>query len=180
MDDQVNELIRIQDKNVLKEKLLELLEENRKLKERVFELEDTLDGGSIYMIDCDPDNEKEEASNKNEENITNGSNIDTSLATCDGYVSIFEDPTSKDDEKPKSNRNACWNCGGSHGLRDCKEVKNYAKINAAREEFQKSKKVSSSRYFKESGLDVDVQPGLPSEKLQAALGMYAICMYVSK
>ena len=89
-------------------------------------------------------------------------------------MSIFEDPTSKDDEKPKSNRNACWNCGGSHGLRDCKEVKNYAKINAAREEFQKSKKVSSSRYFKESGLDVDVQPGLPSEKLQAALGTYTI------
>ena len=80
MDDQVNELIQIQDKNVLKEKLLELLQENRKLKERIFELEDTLDGGSIYMIDCDPENEKEEASNsKNEENITNGSNIVTSL-----------------------------------------------------------------------------------------------------
>jgi uncharacterized ParB-like nuclease family protein len=33
------------------------------------------------------------------------------------------------------NKPVCFNCGGGHVIRDCKEKKDYAKINAKRAEF---------------------------------------------
>ena len=162
--EEVDAILAIQDKSTLKSKLTTLLKENHELKERVKELEDTLDGGEIYMIDSVPE---EESNDRNQSrHDQNGG-----LATCDGFLSIFDSPKDQKEEKSKGG-GTCWNCGGSHGLRDCKEERNHARINANREEFMKSKKTNtSSRYFKNAEFDVDVQPGLPNVKLQRALGL---------
>ena len=55
--EEVDSILAIQDKSTLKSKLTTLLKENHELKERVKELEDTLDGGEIYMIDSVPEEE---------------------------------------------------------------------------------------------------------------------------
>ena len=163
--EEVDSILAIQDKSMLKSKLTTLLKENHELKERVKELEDTLDGGEIYMIDSIPEEESNERTSSHSRSDQNGS-----LATCDG-LSIFDEP--KDQEKSKGGGN-CWNCGGNcSNWRDCPLERNHARINAKREEFMKSKKtMTSSRYFKGTEFDVDgVQPGLPNERLQRALGL---------
>lgn len=112
---------------------------------------------NIFMIDTLPTektNEKEVPNYKSEfDNVLDDTN-----------ENIAE--TKENDEKPKGN---CWNCGGDHSLRDCKEVRDINQINKSKQAFMKTK---SERYH----LDVDQKfshlvPGRISEELREALGL---------
>ena len=168
--EEVDNLLKIEDEIVLKEKLVKIIEENDKLKSRIIELESSLDDGQTYVIETDisPESPSTEIENSNR----NGNTSDHDNNTIDG-LNIFENP--KEENKKSSGNGSCWNCGGScASFRDCPEPKNHARINAKREEFMKSKKTSSSRYFLGAEMDGsgNIQPGLPSEKLRKALGNF--------
>lgn len=70
-------------------------------------------------------------------------------------------------KRPKP-RQLCWNCDGDHGLRDCKEPRNFAKISKMKQEYQKK----MDRYH----VDLEqkyghIVPGRLSEELRQALGL---------
>ena len=172
--EEVDDLLEIENKILLKEKLVKIMEENDKLKTRIIELESSLDDEQIYVIETDISPESPTATTENENSNKNGntSDHDDGNNTIDG-LNIFENP--KEKENKSSGNNSCWNCESKeHSLRECPEKRNFAKINAKREEFMKSKKTSSSRYFKGAEIDGSgsIQPGLPSEKLRKALGNF--------
>ena len=160
--EEVDDLLEIENKILLKEKLVKILEENDKLKTRIIELESSLDDEQIYVIETDISPE----SPSGIEISKNGNTSDHDDSNTIDGLNIFENPK----EENKSTGPSCWNCEGSHSLRECTEKRNFAKINAKREEFMKSKKTSSSRYFKGAAELENIQPGLPSEKLRQALG----------
>lgn len=88
------------------------------------------------------------------------------------YKSVVEalkqmSATNKKDDKPKGG--GCWNCGGDHNMRECKEPMNRENVSRARQAFQRTK---TERYH----LDADnkfaqYQPGSISEGLRDALGL---------
>lgn len=70
-------------------------------------------------------------------------------------------------KKPKSKQN-CWNCDGDHGLKDCKEPRNFAKIDKMKQAFMKTK----DRYH----VDLEqkyghIVPGRLTFELRQALGL---------
>lgn len=70
-------------------------------------------------------------------------------------------------DKPKSG--SCWNCGGDHNMRECKEPMNRENISRGKQLFQRSK---TERYH----LDAEQKfahflPGSISENLREALGL---------
>lgn len=70
-------------------------------------------------------------------------------------------------DKPKSG--SCWNCGGDHNMRDCKEPMNRENISRGKQLFQRTK---TERYH----LDAEQKfahflPGSISENLREALGL---------
>lgn len=72
------------------------------------------------------------------------------------------------DDKLKSN---CWNCGGDHNLRDCKQPRDSAQISKAKQIFMKQG-TRAERYH----LDLDQKfghlvPGKISDELRHALGL---------
>ncbi|XP_053675600.1 zinc finger CCHC domain-containing protein 8 homolog [Anopheles nili] len=78
-------------------------------------------------------------------------------------------PTNPDSlaKRPRS-KQTCWNCEGDHGLKDCKEPRNYTRIRQKKEEFQKK----TDRYH----VDLEQKyghllPGKLSRELRSALGL---------
>lgn len=70
-------------------------------------------------------------------------------------------------KKPKPKQN-CWNCDGDHGLKDCKEPRNFAKIDKMKQAFMKTK----DRYH----VDLEqkyghIVPGRLTHELRQALGL---------
>ncbi|XP_065079307.1 zinc finger CCHC domain-containing protein 8 homolog [Ochlerotatus camptorhynchus] len=70
-------------------------------------------------------------------------------------------------KRPKP-RQLCWNCDGDHGLKDCKEPRNFAKIDKMKQAFMKTK----DRYH----VDLEqkyghIVPGRMSTELRQALGL---------
>lgn len=68
-----------------------------------------------------------------------------------------------------SNRNTCFNCDGSHSLRDCPEPRNMKKINKARNDYNKK----DQRYHEDAENKEGMVPGKISDDLRAALGITA-------
>lgn len=78
-----------------------------------------------------------------------------------------KDAANDANDKPKSG--GCWNCGGDHNMRECKEPLNRENIARGRQSFQRTK---TERYH----LDADQKfahflPGTISESLREALGL---------
>lgn len=70
-------------------------------------------------------------------------------------------------KRPKP-RQLCWNCDGDHGLKDCKQPRNFAKIDKMKQAFMKTK----DRYH----VDLEqkyghIVPGRLSNELRLALGL---------
>lgn len=70
-------------------------------------------------------------------------------------------------DKPKGG--GCWNCGGDHNMRDCKEPVNRENIARGKQQFQRTR---TERYH----LDAEqkfahFQPGTTSDNLREALGL---------
>ncbi|KFB50337.1 AGAP005070-PA-like protein [Anopheles sinensis] len=83
---------------------------------------------------------------------------------------VYEGVTPEANSTPKRARakQNCWNCGGEHGLKDCKEPRNYTRIRQKKEEFQKK----NDRYH----VDLEQKyghfvPGQLSNELRDALGL---------
>ncbi|XP_055530399.1 zinc finger CCHC domain-containing protein 8 homolog [Wyeomyia smithii] len=82
----------------------------------------------------------------------------------DNSPSAAQDSATK---KPKPKQN-CWNCEGDHSLRDCKEPRNFARINKMKQEYMKR----TDRYH----VDLEqkyghIVPGRMSSQLRQALGL---------
>ncbi|XP_053685262.1 zinc finger CCHC domain-containing protein 8 [Sabethes cyaneus] len=82
----------------------------------------------------------------------------------DNSPSAVRDSATK---KPKP-KQLCWNCEGDHGLRDCKEPRNFARISKMKQEFMKR----TDRYH----VDLEqkyghIVPGRMSTQLRQALGL---------
>ncbi|XP_058831478.1 zinc finger CCHC domain-containing protein 8 homolog [Topomyia yanbarensis] len=76
-------------------------------------------------------------------------------------------PTDSATKKPKP-RQLCWNCEGDHGLRDCTEPRNFARISKMKQEFMKR----TDRYH----VDLEqkyghIVPGRLTDGLRQALGL---------
>lgn len=66
-----------------------------------------------------------------------------------------------------SSRNVCFNCDGTHSLRDCPEPRNMKKINKARNDYNKK----DQRYHEDSENKEGMVPGRISDDLRTALGI---------
>uniref|UniRef100_A0A2M4CJ76 Putative agap005070-pa-like protein n=2 Tax=Anopheles darlingi TaxID=43151 RepID=A0A2M4CJ76_ANODA len=65
-------------------------------------------------------------------------------------------------------RQSCWNCEGDHGLKDCKEPRNYTRIRHQKEIFQKK----NDRYHADLEQKFGhIIPGQLSDHLREALGL---------
>ena len=84
---------------------------------------------------------------------------------------------SKSENVPKNGKssftNSCFNCLGNHIISECKEPKDYKRINKNRRSFQSRQGVTSARYHVEEGQKfAHIQPGqCPSKSLLKALGL---------
>ena len=152
----------IEGQTALREKLLELVTQVRTLKERVAELE--LEGNEKFCIETCPMDADDQA----EQSFS----IDYSPNTSE--VLTGDKEAEEDIPKNKVPGQKCWNCDKEGcSLRECKEPRNQARINANRQVHnQKNARLSNTRYHVDEPQRFGhLRPGLPSKKLRAALGL---------
>ncbi|XP_050074095.1 zinc finger CCHC domain-containing protein 8 homolog [Anopheles maculipalpis] len=65
-------------------------------------------------------------------------------------------------------KQTCWNCAGSHALKECKEPRNYVRIRQKKEEFQKKNERYHADLEQKYG---HIRPGHLSLELRNALGL---------
>uniref|UniRef100_A0A182YFQ8 PSP domain-containing protein n=1 Tax=Anopheles stephensi TaxID=30069 RepID=A0A182YFQ8_ANOST len=70
-------------------------------------------------------------------------------------------------KRPKA-KQTCWNCEGSHALKDCKQPRNYVRIRQKKEEFQKKCERYHADLEQKYG---HIRPGHLSLELRNALGL---------
>lgn len=74
------------------------------------------------------------------------------------------------DENTKPKTGNCWNCGGDHNMRDCKEARDPTAINRAKQSFMQKNK--TERYHLEAEQKFNhLVPGQLSDNLRQALGL---------
>lgn len=74
------------------------------------------------------------------------------------------------DDRGKSKMGNCWNCGGDHTMKDCKEKRDPAAINRAKQSF--IQKTKTERYHLEAEQKYShLVPGQLSDNLRQALGL---------
>ena len=103
-----------------------------------------------------------------------GSAIDYHLIKGSGNVLSDNNPAKCDTEQEnEKSSNCCFNCLGNHLISECKEPRDYKKINKNRRNFQARQPVASARYHVEDGQKYGhIQPGQPpSKNLMRALGI---------
>ena len=159
VSDIVEDLLTIQNKDVLKRNLTSLVSENVSLKKLLEKMlsESKQSSGSMFQIDCDGADDAGE-----------GVEVSDDTGPVLGLV--------KDDlitAPAKTGGNSCFNCGDQHMLADCKLPRDQKKIAKALKEFKASNmSLNSSRYHEDEPQKFGhLRPGLPSEKLRAALGL---------
>ena len=98
--------------------------------------------------------------------INNGEKL--SLAQSNSTEQASQTKTGK-----SSSANSCFNCLGSHLISECKEQRDYKRINKNRRSFQSRQGLTSARYHVDEGQKFGhIQPGqCPSNSLLKALGM---------
>ncbi|XP_050092782.1 zinc finger CCHC domain-containing protein 8 homolog [Anopheles aquasalis] len=89
-----------------------------------------------------------------------------------GLTKVFDgqtpDISSKGVSRIPRARQSCWNCEGDHGLKDCKEPRNYTRIRQQKEIFQKK----TDRYHADLEQKLGhIVPGQLSDHLREALGL---------
>jgi len=168
LEDQVNDLVEIRKKDLLRKNLLNIVRENLTLKQRLKVLESKLAEQStnndsynlLFRIDMDGDEI-----------------VDTEIVETETNFILThaqEEDTETVEEAPKkSGGNKCFNCLGDHMIADCPLPRNPREINKNKKEFQNSSaNFNSARYhIDEKQKFGHVRPGLPSDKLQKALGL---------
>ena len=167
-----------------KQQIINLITENDSLKIKLRDLKynfnqlkdssnaDTNGEEADFCIDAVPT----EFNNTTTETSRNdlGSAIDYHLIKGSGNVLSDNNPTKCDtDQENEKSSNCCFNCLGNHLISECKEPRDYKKINKNRRNFQARQPVSSARYHIEDGQKYGhIQPGQPpSKNLMRALGI---------
>lgn len=111
----------------------------------------------VFMIDTLPTEKKDNAEVPSYEKVTE------ILLNLEAKANLIAG------EASRSSRNGCWNCGGDHNLRDCKEPRNMANINRAKQLFSKFK---TERYHVDAEQRyAQYAPGVISDDLRQALGL---------
>lgn len=129
---------------------------------------------SIFMVDTLP------TDNTNEEEIPSYKSTKKIDVLNNQEHDVDENEADIDDgNKPKMGN--CWNCGGDHNMRDCKEKRDPNAISRAKQQF--AQKPKSERYH----LDAEqryshLTPGKVSDGLRQALGLRSreLPLYVYK
>ncbi|XP_031638325.1 zinc finger CCHC domain-containing protein 8 homolog [Contarinia nasturtii] len=91
------------------------------------------------------------------------------------------DPNAGDGDESKRKTGNCWNCGGDHNMRDCKEERDPDAINRAKQSFMQ--KTKTERYHLEAEQKYShLVPGKLSDNLRQALGLRSreLPMYIYK
>uniref|UniRef100_A0A1Y1N711 PSP proline-rich domain-containing protein n=1 Tax=Photinus pyralis TaxID=7054 RepID=A0A1Y1N711_PHOPY len=132
------------------------LDKRKKRRKRKISVEESESLNDTFVLDTTP------SLSTNKNNLRYESKFDIASAINKGA-----------DEVPKAGSGTCFNCDGSHNLRDCPHPKDYAKIQLARQKFKPQNK---STVYRRYHLDCDqkfedFKPGQISTKLQEALGI---------
>ena len=157
----------------LQKKIIYLLTENDELKSR---LKETESNGEDFCIDAVPSQfDHSISANSMQQEAGNHINYDL-IKGGENVLSSTPKSTDCDTEAnsaKSSFANCCFNCLGSHVISDCKEPKDYKRINQNRRSFQSQKGITSSRYHVEEDQKFGhIQPGQPpSRALMKALGL---------
>lgn len=98
------------------------------------------------------------------------SNVIDVLNNIDETVDEDGDGAGDDDSRPKGGAGSCWNCGGNHTIKDCKEKRDMAAIAARKLMFAQKPKME--RYHLEAEQKYShLVPGRISKNLREALGL---------
>jgi len=167
LSDIVEDLLSIQNPDIRKRNITNLVKENILLKKKVRCLESQVntkpDSSLSFQIDCDGLNSVDDLPSIQSHIIYTPSEGDA--------MGTERTPT----PPPTSIKmgNSCFNCLGDHNLADCKEEKDHRKIGKNRREFlNKNSGMSSARYHVDDHQKFGhLAPGLPSKKLSEALGL---------
>jgi len=165
LEEQVNDLVEIRKKDILKRNLMNIVRENLELKQKVKELEARLQDQTsnddsynlLFRIDNDGDEEDTD-------------NVDIRPADH-GLILTDSQPQEEEEvvEKKKGGGNKCFNCLGDHMIADCPQPRNPREIQKNKREFQ-NKSMNAPRYHvDEKQRFGHFKPGLPSDKLRDAL-----------
>ena len=139
VSDIVEDLMMIQNKEMLKRNLTNLVTENVALKSQLKELKAELESARessknmSFLIDCDGG--MEDDTDNNDKVQYNDNQISVVLGE------VNDKSTS---ETPKVKGNACFNCGETHILSDCPHPRDQARINKNRREFANNNATLSS------------------------------------
>ncbi len=167
IEERLDELRQLQDRDELFDKVKQILEENRNLKLKIDELESNVTN-DVFCIDAEPCDDAEELAKVHRYHTS-------------GEVMVPRDEAKEKEEAEKANSkrgagNSCWNCDGSHSLVDCQEPRDFARIAKNRKAHMEKRQsmANSARYhLDEPQKFANLNPGgLPSDKLRKALGLH--------
>lgn len=128
----------------------------------IYEILESENDENQFMVDTLPT----ECTNETEIPDYNSSAIDTLNNVNDDDAN---DDNANDDSKPRGAGN-CWNCGGDHTIKDCKEKRDPVAISARKQMFAQKTKVE--RYHLEAEQKYShLVPGRISKNLREALGL---------
>uniref|UniRef100_A0A0C9PS02 CG4622_0 protein n=1 Tax=Fopius arisanus TaxID=64838 RepID=A0A0C9PS02_9HYME len=114
---------------------------------------------NFYMIDNNPDSQE-------------SLDIPTYGKKFERVLNDVSDPPAADEKGKTTSKLNCFNCLGSHNLRDCPEPRNVLEINKNRKEFNSRNGPRSVRYHVEEDAKFDhFKPGVLSPELRKALGL---------
>ena len=160
----------LKENDELKEKLLEAQSNNLQSQESNMECTGEEDSFCIDAVPSGLDNSRTE--------MSIGQEMETSInyEAINGSekLSLSVSKSENDTKNGKSSfNNSCFNCLGNHIISECKEPKDYKRINKNRRSFQSRLGVTSARYHVEDSQKfARIQPGqCPSKSLLKALGL---------
>ena len=167
----------------LKNNITRLVRENEELKQKLNELKShatpfdenssapnpEMEGG--FCIDATPS--QHDISIPDTPGLNHSSSINYEVINDEKLLStsIVDEDVNKSKNSSVSG-NCCFNCLGNHMISECKEPKDYKRINKNRRSFQSRQPISSARYHVEEQKFGHIQPGQPPSKaLRRALGL---------
>lgn len=127
---------------------------------QIVEIQSNDNEDNIFMVDTFP------TDNTNETEIPdyNSSAIDV----LNNEELITKDGDADDGSKPRGGN--CWNCGGDHTMKDCKEKRDQAAISRAKAQFMQKTRVERYHLDNEQKYS-HLVPGKISNNLREALGL---------
>lgn len=103
------------------------------------------------------------------------------IGVLDNVAESVKDADAEDEAKQRGGAGNCWNCGGDHTIKDCKEKRDPVAIAARRQQFAQKTKVE--RYHLEAEQKYShLVPGKISGNLRDALGLrrHELPLYIYK